>query len=49
MVKKEEEQGIVKGKGVKYMVTEDDLTLCGQHTKQYKDCVSQKCAHLKPT
>ena len=30
--------GVVKG--VKYMVTEDDLTLGGRHTMQYTDHVS---------
>ena len=35
MVKKEEEQGIVKGKGVKYMGM--DLTLDGEHTTQYTE------------
>ena len=32
-----------KGKGAKYMVTEDDLTLESGHTMQYTDHVSQKC------
>ena len=31
---------IVKVKGVKYMVTEDDLTLGGRHIMQYTDHVS---------
>ena len=30
-------------KGVKYLVTEDDLTLGGGHTMQCIDHVSQKC------
>ena len=28
------------GERGKYMVTEDDLTLGGEHTMQYTDCVS---------
>lgn len=31
---------IVKDKGVKYVVTEDDLTLGNGHTVQYKDHVA---------
>ena len=31
---------VSKGKGDRYMVTEDDLTLGGGHTVQYTDHVS---------
>ena len=36
-----------KGKGVKYMLAEDDLTLGGEHTMQYTDHVSS-IIYLKP-
>ena len=35
--------GVVKGKGAKYIVMEDDLSLDGGHTVRYTDHVSQKC------
>ena len=34
---------IVKGKGVKHRVPEDDQTLGGGHTMPYTDHVSQRC------
>ena len=33
--------GVVKGKGSKYMVMEEDLTLGGGHTMQYIDYISE--------
>ena len=33
--------GVVKGEGVKYRVTKDDLTSGGRHTMQYTDDVLQ--------
>ena len=33
---------IVKGKGAKYLLTQDDLTFGGGHTMQYTDHLSWK-------
>ena len=34
---------LVKKKEFKYMMTEDGLTVGGEHTVQYTDSISQKC------
>ena len=40
MDKTEKGVGVVKVKGIKYMMTEVVLTLCGKHTVQCTDGVS---------